>query len=262
MDEQIFSLLAEKTAGFVFSAESGEPEGLSGDELHLFRLKALLTQVRQMGIRKFYQMPEDFRISQTMEDWMQDAMIFLCRLTDDYDPKKGPFNNYARFIVSRRLTDIQRKMFRKNPPLEEDLRKLAQSLRRETGKEPDVRELADLSGRSESEIRKFLEGGVGERVFVREHEGQERPEVRAGISPEEQYIRAECRKILLDCIEKLDADFKMLFMHREFEGYSFRELYDAPENREILDSHSEKTFQRRYKDQVYDAVQDCVEARY
>jgi len=262
MNQGLFSLLAQKTEKFTFSRVSGEPSGESEERIRLFRVKELLVQVRKMGIRKYYQMPESFRISRTMDDWIQDAMIVLCSLLEEYDPGRGPFNNYARFIVSRRLTDIQRSLFRKNPLLDDDLRKVALCWKRENGREATAKELADLTGRSESEILQFLEKGGSERVFVREKEEMETADVRPGASPEQLYIREEFRQILWECIEKLDADLKMLFMRREFEGFSFQKLWDEIRNREILDSSSEKTFQRRYKERIYDKVQDCVQARY
>ncbi len=262
MNRGLFILLAEKTEKFTFSKVSGEPSDTSEERLRLFRLKELLAQVRKMGIRKYHQMPESFRISRTMDDWIQDAMIVLCGLLDEYDPQKGPFNNYARFIVSRRLTDIQRSLFRKNPPLDDDLRKVALSWKRENRTEPTAKELADLTGRDESEIRKFLEKGGGERVFVRENEETETADVRPCASPEQLYIREEARHILWECVEKLAPDLKMLFMHREFEGFSFQKLWEEPKNREILDSTSEKTFQRRYRERIYDRVQDCVQTMY
>jgi len=262
MNQGLFILLAQKTEKFTFSKVSGEPADISGERLRLFRLKELLAQVRKMGIRKYYQMPESFRISKTMDDWIQDAMIILCSLLDEYDPQKGPFSNYARFIVSRRLTDIQRSLFRKNPLVDEDLRKVALCWKRENGREPTAKELAEFTGRSESEIQEFLEKGGRERVFIREKENMDTADVRPGASPEQLYIQKEFRQILWECIEKLDTDLKMLFMRREFEGFSFQKLWDDLENREILDSSSEKTFQRRYRERIYDSVQDCVQARY
>ncbi len=250
-----------------------------------------------MAVNKFYQTPDSFRTTHTMDDWIQEAMIILFDLCSSYDSEKGPFDNYARFIISKRLISMQRDIFRKNPPVNEDLRKIAVSLKRENSREPSVKELSDITGRSENEIREFMETGVGKRVFAKENEGvHEKKEVKIGMTPEEQYIRLEARKILWDCVEKLepgskllfvrhelqdvslenlydnlnlsetiektDHGLKLLFLRHEFEGASFENLYENPEIREIFGAESLRTFKRRYRDKVYQLVYDCVKARY
>ncbi len=256
-------MLAEMTGEFSFSEVSGEPSKASENEIRLFRLKALINQVRQMAVRKFYQMPESFRVMHTMEDWIQDAVILLWNLCSTYDPERAPFNNYARFIATRRLTDIQRGLFRKNPPVYDELKKIEASLKGKKGGKPTIEDMAEFMGLSERQVRKIIERGVGQRIVSREGEGDSIKEVKTGWSPEEQYIRLEARKILWGCIDLLEQGQRTLFIYHELEKVSHEKLYDNPGNRKILECRngSLSTFKRRYG-KIYDRVRDCLHIRY
>jgi RNA polymerase sigma factor (sigma-70 family) len=262
MSERIFQELARKTRGFYLSPVKDEPDNLSEEEIHRLRLLALMDQVRKMAIRKYHQMPNSFRIARTTDDWIQDAMIVLFKQCDTYNADIGPFDHYVRFKVSRALIDIQRKLFRANPAVDDDLRKISASWKRENGRNPSAQELADLTGRSVEETEKFLEQGIGQRVFSEESEMTVRKNEKTELSPEEEYIRAETRKILWNCIEQLKPELKLLFIRHELEEMPFSILYDEPHIRAILESNSLRSFQRDYDRLIYQRVRICVSAQY
>ncbi len=258
MADGMYEHLIEQTEDIPLEPVPGEPaEGDSG-ELRAYRIKALLKQVRKMALKRFFQMPESFRKVSTQEDWIQEAMILFCQLSKHYDKDKGSFENYVRFMISRRLVSIQRTLFRKNPPVDEELLKLAASIKREKGKTPSTEDLADLTGRSEASVRSALEAGGGPRIFTEMPEGGAAPkDVKIGVSPEDQYIRHETRKVLWGCINRLDPLSKLLFVRHEFYEVSLRELY----RKFPFSTESQSTFQRTYKRSIYGRVQRCVQSR-
>lgn len=214
-----------------------------------------------MAKKKSIQMHESYR---TKDDWIQDALIILYNSCESYEPGKGAFNNFARFMVSRRLISIQRDLYRKNPPVNDDLRKVFLSLKREKGRKPTAEELMEVTGLSREQIEKFMDSGFGERMFTRAKDDVLEKHVKTGMSPEEQYIRLEARKILGDCIEKLEPEIKLLFKLHEYENISFQKLFDDVKFRNILlkKAGSLKTFQRRYEEDVYSPVRHCVDVHY
>jgi len=108
--KEVYKLLVEGTKSFGLSKVKGEPSDSSARAIHEFRLINLITQVRKMGVRKFYSMPLNIRMMHTRNDWVQDAMILMFKCLEDYDPQRGHFNNYVKFIVKRRLVDIEKKL--------------------------------------------------------------------------------------------------------------------------------------------------------
>lgn len=259
--QSLLKELAKKTKNFPFSGTVGEASSGSQEEIRLSRLEMLVNQVRKMALQKHFQMPDSFRTERTADDWIQEAMIMLYNLCSDYDPERGNFDNYARFIIPRRLTSIQRDIFRKNPPLTEALRKIAVSLKREKGRDPTLEELSDFTGRSISEIRDFMEYGTGKRIFATENEAaHEKKDVKVGMTPEEQYIKLEERRILWDCVDQLDPESKLLFIRHHIEGSSFEKLLENPGIRKIFRSLS--TLKRKYRENIFNVLRDCVQRQY
>lgn len=258
MEESIYEHLIEQIKDIPLEPVPGEPAGADSDELRAYRMEALLKQVRKMALKRFFQMPDSFRKVNNQDDWIQEAMILFCQHTQDYDKDKGSFENYIRFMISRRLISLQRTLFRKNPPVDDELLKLAASIKREKGEAPSTADLADLTGRSEASVRSALEAGGGPRVFTEMPEDGPAPkDVKIGVSPEDQYIRHETRKILWGCINRLDPLSKLLFVRHEFYEVSLRELY----SKLLFSTESLSTFQRTYKRNIYGRVQRCVKSR-
>lgn len=223
-------------------------------------IQALIPEVRKMAVKKFYRMPKRLRTLHTQNDWVQDAMVIFLNLVSNYSPEKGAFENYVRFTLPKRLISVQRDIFKDNPLVNEELWKLSKSLERELGRKPSAEEFAEHAGYSIEKAQEFLDSGFGERIFGGEDEVQ--AEVKTGISPEDQYIRLEARKILWECIDHLEPGLKVLFVRHEFDGISFQKLFDKPECRKILESRSISTFQRDYKKTAFDSVENCVRNKY
>jgi len=233
---------------------------MAENNIPLAEIQALIPEVRKMAVKKFYRMPARLRTVHTQEDWIQDAMVIFLNLVSNYSPEKGAFENYIRFTLPKRLMSILRDILKKDPLVNEELWKLSKSLERELGRKPRAEEFAEHSGYSTEKAQEILDAGFGERIFGGEDEIQ--AEVKTGISPEEQYIRLEARKILWDCIDRLERELKLLFIRHEFDGISFQKLFDKPECRKILESGSLTTFQRDYKKKASDSVENCVRNKY
>jgi RNA polymerase sigma factor (sigma-70 family) len=211
-----------------------------------------------MAIKKFYQMPESFATSHTMDGWIQDALIIMFQCCQSYDGR-GPFDHYVRFLVSRRLVSMQRKVFSENPPADRDLYKKVQAYKRKNKRLPKAEELAEETGFDKADIKKYLETGYGQRMVTTESETVcQNKAVKAGLSPETQFIHHEARKILRDCIEKLQPEMKMMFIRHEFDELSFKKLYEQLK----IKKHSFSTFKRQYKKNVYESVENCVSSQY
>jgi|GEM_PF-4984244 len=262
---QLFQELKKMTEGFPFEVVQNEPAGLSENELREHRLRTLVSTAKKMGERKYYEMPESFRADFTREEWIHEALFIFFEQTARYDPRHNlSFNRYILKMVKNRLISKQRELFRKNPPAEnDDLRKIAASLKRELGRDVTAEELSEHAGIDKRKAEEFLDSGVRQRVFERRSgEELDKAEVKTGISPEEQYIRLEARKILWDCIRRLESKMRLLFIRHEFFGISFQKLFDKPEYRKFLGSISLTTFQRDYKKRTFDPVENCVRRKY
>jgi len=114
---QIFQILVERTRNFHLENLLNEPKYASEDELRQFRLKDIINRVVNMGIRAYYQAPENSRTVHTKDDWIQDAMVIFIQQVEEYDPNKGvPFNRFILFRVrgrlNNRLTEIRRRIGR------------------------------------------------------------------------------------------------------------------------------------------------------
>ncbi len=258
MEESYFQVFSEQTKDFIFSKVGDEPTGVTEEKLRNFRLLALIRQVRKMAIKKFYQMPESFATSHTMDDWIQEALIIMFQCCQSYD-RRGPFDHFVRFMVSKRLISMQRKVFSENPPADRDLYKKVQAYKRKNKRLPTADELAQETGFDKAAIQKYLESGYGQRTVTTGVETIcQNKDVKAGLSPETQFIHHEARKILRDCIENLQPEMKMMFIRHEFDELSFRKLY----KRLQIKKPGFSTFKRWYKDNVYADVENCVSSQY
>jgi len=278
MAEKYFEAFWSLTTGFLLSQADGEPDNGTAAEVRRYRLLALIKQVRRMAIRKFYQMPDSFTASHELDDWIQEAFIIMFECCEKYD-HRGPFDHHVRFMVSRRLVSLQRKIFRENPPVHNTLFRIVQELKQDLGREPTADEVAEHTGRPIEEIETVMTDGLKLRRIVdgvdidgHNSNNQESSlsfsiedpidatpvESRAGISPENQIIRQEACRILMRCIEKLLPEARLLFIRHEFDGLSFGKIYKRLTKKNI----SLATFKRRYQSDVFNPVKACVTSQY
>jgi RNA polymerase sigma factor (sigma-70 family) len=232
--EGIFSELSEITKDFDFETDEG-PEGETQEEQRRRGLLNLITTVRKMAQKRFRQMPEDFRAAHDDDDCVQEAMTTLIIQTRQYKPKEGYYyyNKYMAGILGWRLTSLQRSVFRKNPLVDEDLRKFVGAKRRELGREPTAEEISDITGVTPEHARRALSEGVGAtRRIVRESEGMDmdlnessgEETGRPGSSPEQAYLNKEFRMIVLECIGRLEPYDRYVVILRYFAELSFADI--------------------------------------
>lgn len=282
MSEQYFQIFLKLTETFIFSDTSQQADADCNEKLHSQRLLELIHQVQRMAKRKYYQMPVGVQSGHELDDWVQEAVVTMFECCRKYDNKR-PFDHYVRFIVSRRLTDIQRKAFRHNPPTNQAIFSLFQELKRELKREPTAVELAEYTGRQQEEIENLLENGFGSRVVVdgldiENHTGSgniQWPHCDvgssnagqsdiysssswSGTSAESNCIRQEARKVLWECLDDILPEDRMLYLQHEFNNDSFAQLYGELN----ITKMSLATFKRRYQTDIFDPVKDCVVSRY
>lgn len=231
MTDGYFHYFEERTRGYAFNSK----------EAHFKRVQELLTQVRKMAIKKYFQTPKRMETVFPKEDWIQTAMITLFECCESYDGRQ-PFDHYARFMVSRRLTDRQRELYRKNPTeLEGDKERTAPS-----HIEAEAYDRAEPSGHCRRPVTE---------VLMDQHPPKDASDAS---SPETAYMMEESRRTLLDCIEKLDNEARVLFVCHEMEEDSFQVLFDRFH---IGKEMAFSSFKRWYKDQVFESVKNCVTNR-
>jgi RNA polymerase sigma factor (sigma-70 family) len=230
MTEGYFKYFEERTKDYV----------VGSTDLHPKRVKSLLTQVRKMAIKKYFQTPKRMEPFFSKEDWIQTAMITLFECCETYDGKQ-PFDNYARFMVSRRLTDKQRELYRRNPSESES------KVDSEPNKPVDSRD--DDPPAPMGHCHRPITEAIEEDRQYKDDSG--------ACCPETSYIMEESRRTLLDCIDKLDAKSKALFVRHEMEEVSFQDLY----HRFRIVQMAFSSFKRWYKDHVFDFVKKCVNDR-
>lgn len=224
----ILLALVERTACYpleCFEPVPDEPAEATEQVLRLFRLKTVVTHVKAVGAKKFYHTPADLRLYQGQEEWIQDAMVILLEQAELFDPQRSP--SFTRFILARvklRLMDIQRALYRKYTSDEEE--RNAHSRVKRTEENLSHAEIVDT--------------GVN--------------------SQEKQYIEQERWTRIWDCIERLPLSYKLLFVLHEFDEVAFQELFEKFS--ELLESRSQSTFQRRYLQRIFLAVQACVQTHY
>lgn len=265
--EGVFSLLAEVTKDFPFASGKGEPRDLSVEEMRLFRLRRLVTTARRLAMEKFREMPEVFHGVHTENDWIQDAFAILVEESLRYAPREGyAYDAYlAYFLLPRRLTSLQRALFRKNPPVGEALRRAVHILEkghRHKGPHgrPTEEEIADFTGVSVEEAAQFLETGPGPRIF--QHAGEDfdlenRSEEDAGrptSCPENACLQKESMTIVLECLDILKPFDRWLVMQHVMDGVSFTKLAELTgKTPEAVRNRCRRGLKR---------VRECIESRY
>jgi len=260
--QEIFKLLLEKTEAFPFSKLKGEPLDASDEELRHFRLIDLVSRARKLAIRKYNEMPLSFRAARSQDEWISDAMTILCMESAKYKIKEGYYyNDYmAFFILPKRLTDIQRSMYRANPPVDEELRQIVSNMKHQLKRAPTAEEIADFTGISERRAQDFLDVGVGVRICVSRGEiddpdrWSEAEDYSTIASPLQICLRREFRRIVLGCIRKLTRKERHVIVRTYFFDKSIAD---------IAKRLSEKyaTVKTRHRRAV-SSLKECVQDRY
>jgi RNA polymerase sigma factor (sigma-70 family) len=257
----VFGDLWEATRNFTFSEVKGEPDQASPQELHTFRLKALITSVYEMGMREFGRMPASFRAVHSPEDGGQEALLILIEESMSYKPKEGySYNGYMIHIIRLRLQGIKRKFYRSNPRVGDDLSTEVASMRRGLGREPTVHEIAGHTGLTPDEARTFLDGGYGRTASgagldTPQELHEERDQADEGApSPEDHLLREEFLEIVLDCLDKLKWYARFLMLKRYSERKTYKEISEI-----ALDSCEAIRNQCR---RAAVALRECIENRW
>ena len=255
-----FGALWEATRDFPFSKVEGEPKDGSEDELHTFRLGALITSVRKIGQREYMRMPASFRAVHLPEDGGQQALEILLRETARYKPKEGyTYNGYMLYIVRKRLLGVKRDFYRRNPRILDDLREVIASLKRRLGSVPTVREIADHTGLDEEDLRSRLDSGpamwaVRASIDQSEEMDGERDEVvDPSPTPEMNLMLKELLEALSDCLDQLSEYARLLLMERYFNGRSYNEI-----SKKYEDSY--ETIRNRCRRSI-EALRDCIKKK-
>ena len=172
MDDKIYidgilGELSEITKDFKFFETKGESKEETQDERHRRRLLGLIVKIRAMAKKRFKQMPKDFRTLHEEDDWIQEGMIALISESRKYQPREDcDYEKYMLFVVRRRLSDLQRSIFRKYTPVDVDLRNLIASKRRELGREPTHEEISQLTGLRLEDVSRLLSHRIGSTRFI------------------------------------------------------------------------------------------------
>ena len=259
METGFFEYFCTATAGFVFSTHQQDiPDTITG-ESHEREVLFLINQVRSMAVKKSMHLPESFVADCDRDDWIQLAMITMFECCEKYD-RKRPFDNFVRFMVSRRLADRQRSLLRKNPPVDREIMSLYHELKKTSDNEKAITQLAEDTNKSVEELNRIVAAGVGPRVFTSEltvGERNEQAQMEMPDSnqqtPEQNIQERELRRILIECMNKLSEKSRHLFHLHEFEELSFKKIFSLTEY-----TKSFASFKRWYKSDIFDKVQDCV----
>lgn len=258
----VIELLLEITKEFPFSEVKKEPSNASVEEMRLFRVADLVSRTRKLAIRKSKEMPASFRALQSQDEWIQDAMRILYRESARYKPKEGCFyNDYMIcFILPKRLIGLQRSVFRKNPPVDEELRQIVSLLRQQLKHRLSAKVIADHTGVSEERAQIFLDTGVGQRILVSEGEindsdkRSETEECNSSESPLEVCLKSEFRRIVLGCIRKLKRNERYVIVRQYFSDMSLADIArGCAEAYEAVKSRSRRAL---------GSVKGCVQNRY
>jgi RNA polymerase sigma factor (sigma-70 family) len=219
-------------------------------------------RTRKLGIKKFMQMPPSFRAKRSQDEWISDAISILYQETEKYKPREGCcYNDYMiHLILPNRLTDIQREMFRKNPPVDKELRRIVAAMKHELKRIPEAEEIADRAGVSIERAQKFLDEGVGVRLFERQGEMKnpdewgEIEDYAPGMSPLKICLRKEFRRIVLDCIRKLNRRERYVIVRHFFFGISIADIA-----RGLAEEY--EAVRTRFR-RARESVMECVKNRY
>ncbi len=256
MKDGLFQYFCSTTAGFVFSTRQNViPASITGTP-HEREVKALINDVRRMAVKKSMQLPETFSADCDRDDWIQLAMITMFKCCEKYD-RKRPFDNFVRFMVSKKMADNHRSLLRKNPPADREVLYLYHEMKKLQGNEADLVELAHDTRKSVEQLLKIIEVGVGIRTFTSElttgDEKTSREIASKKRTPEEKTADKEIRHILLQCMNKLSGKARYLFQQHEIEEISFKKLFE-----QVCYKKSFASFKRWYKIEIFDLVQQCV----
>lgn len=253
METDFFNFFCAKTEGYLFSLRQKDiPDYIHG-EPHARAVKALLTDVRRMAVKKSLQLPETFAADCDRKEWIQTAMVTLFHCCETYDGKR-PFDNYVRFMVSRKLADKQRSLLRKNPPADKDILYLYGEMKKNMGDKAAIARLARDTNRSEEQLQDIVNAGVGSRLFTSATEDTLRTAASSSsVVPEAEIESRELHEILWNCIDRMTQKSKALFIRHEMEEISFKKLFI-----EACCTRSFATFKRWYKAEVFARVKDCV----
>lgn len=271
---EMYKELSKRTKNFPLSPNRNEPKNLSESEIRGRRLTYLVGWCRKKAEDKSNEMPQSFKEVFSLDDWVQSGMVKLLEMADKYKPnyKKGKtfngyietennereatFTTYVKTYFPGRLIDIQRKEFRRNPPVDEEIRKIIESWRRKNKKEPDpsnddeVGDIAYQANCSEEKIRdilisgysdRMMEGGLIEDLYTSDPENN---------SPLSQFLSKELHSVVLQCLDKLDEEHRAIAVMSIFENKSDVKIS------EILGRHR-KTI-KKYFEEACKQLQKCL----
>ncbi len=256
-DIELFQYFCDATRHFVFSSTKEDEEGHNFS--HEQRVKSLLGSVRRMAVKKSFQVSGAEALIFCQADWIQQAVIAMFECCQSYDGKR-PFDNYVRFMVSRKMEDIQRALLRKNPPTDKERFALYKKIKSAQKDRRKMEELVEVSGYTEGELREILNEGVGARmVTVDENKGDNTAGFQQEshhVLPEHSVEHKELRQILQQCIDRLTEIQQRIFRLHEMEELSLRTIFD-----QIDYDRSFATFKRWYKKDIYEVVTQCVTSK-
>jgi len=217
--------------------------------------------------KHYFSLPESLRQAMAPEDWRQEAFLVFHGLLTEFDPSVGKLENFVRFHMGRRLTDLTRKLYRSNPATDDDVRKAAEKLRRELKREPTPEEVARQTHREPEAVREILERGFGDRRVVPltaavaesdAFKAESRNPEEMVLAVEEARFQDRAQTALGNCVEKLESHERYAFIKKEFEGVSLRKLYAEPWIPPAFTAKSYKTFQQKRYPAVFQKVERCV----
>lgn len=256
---ELFHYFCNTTKGFLFSEgeQKAACEKFSGNE-HEKRVKTLIQSVHSMALKKSMQTARLTSAGFAQEDWVQQAIITMFECCKAYDGTR-PFDNYVRFMVAKKMADVQRSFLRKNPPTDAMRLRLYKEIKKIQGNSQAMQKLATENGCTTEDLEEIFASGVGNRTFTGEnHDAVSTSPFVANMStPEKEAEHNEMKKILLQCIGALGKIEQRIFRLHEMNNLSLRAIFDH-----IAYDRSFATFKRWYKDSIYESVKRCVFSQY